>query len=130
MAEAALVANPDLVHLLVLPGHHAFDHKLARHAGAARVEVQVAAHRAVRADRSRVDQFPRSSAEAEVARGERAHRADVSRVAGEFGVEAGFREGDDFQFAPALVETNDRVPGDFICEAGAACALDAALTVE
>jgi hypothetical protein len=61
---------------------------------------------------------------------QRADRADVGRVAGEYRVEARLGEGDDLQRAPALVEAQHVVLGDLVLEADATRALDAALFVK
>ena len=64
------------------------------------------------------------------ARGERADRADLHRVAGEVGGERLVGVGDDLGVAAAPTEVDERVAGDLGREPGAAAALDAALAVE
>ena len=130
MPKTAFVTQPNFVHLFVLARHDAFDDSLPVPARAARVQVRVAAHCAVRAYGGRVLQFPWPRAETEIGAGERANRAYVRGVAGEMAVEAGLRKGDNLQRAPALIEAYNRLPDQFILKTGAARALDATLAVK
>ncbi len=74
--------------------------------------------------------FPHPRAQTKTARGERADRANVNRVAAVFGIEWGIRERDDFDAASARVESQNMVVRDFILEANAPRALDASFAVE
>src|SRR5512146_1199825 len=131
MCETTFVAHPDLVHFFILARHHAFDHDTAVCARLAPgVVCDVAAHRALAADRSRRHQLPRSSAETEIGRRQRAHGADVGGVAGEYRVHARLGQRDDLHGSAALLEPKHRVPCDLILETDAPGALDAALAVE
>src|SRR5512145_287443 len=132
IGKATLVAHPDLIDFFILPRHHTLDHKIAVAALdlTARVQRDVAAHRALRADRSRGLQLPRARLEAEVARRQGTNRADVGGVARENGIKARVREGHDLHGAPALVEAEHRVARDLILETDAARTLDAAFLVE
>ena len=70
VAQTALITNPDFIDALMLARHHPLDDPIAaRGCFAPHVERQVAAHRAVRTDRSRGAQFPGASTEAEICRG-------------------------------------------------------------
>src|SRR5262245_40958264 len=98
MTEAALVANPNFVDGFVLARHHALDDlRAARRRFAPGAEREIATNRAVRTNGSGRSHLPRARAEAEVFRGQRADRANISRVAGKLGVKAGIGERDDLQ---------------------------------
>ena len=77
VGEAALVAQPAVVDLVVLAGEHAQDALVADG------QRDVALRRAERADRAGVLDVPRARAEAVGARGERADRAQLDDVAAE-----------------------------------------------
>jgi hypothetical protein len=77
VGEAALVAQPAVVDLVVLAREH------AQHALVADRQRDVALRRAQRADRPGVLDLPRTRAEAVGARGQRADRAQLDDVAAE-----------------------------------------------
>ena len=65
----------------------------AYHAGfrfPAHIDGDIAAHRAMRANRGGRLHFPRAGAKAKISRGQRTHRANIGGIAGEYRVKAGF----------------------------------------
>src|SRR5205823_6570662 len=115
---------PAVVHRRVLARGET--HELA----APRVDVDVAAHRAGRADARRVLEVPRARQEAIRLAGQRAHGTDVGGVAREDGVERAAGEGADLRAVTAVNHDQLRVVGDITHEAHAELAHDAALAVE
>ena len=94
----ALVTNPGFVDLLVLAGHDALDDIFtARTRLAPDVDGQVAAHRAVIADGSRIFHLPGAGAKVEIHCCQRSHRADIGGVAGKDRIKARCGMGLDFQ---------------------------------
>ena len=131
VTKATLVADPELVNRFILPRQHALDHGMAFTFGfAAYAVTDVAADRALRADRGDVFHLPGTCSEAEIRRGQCAHRTNIGGVTREDRIETGLRVGHDLQLAASLVETDDRVAGHLVAEAHAARALDAAFAVE
>jgi hypothetical protein len=124
VGEAALVAQPAVVDLLVVAGQHAQD-ALVAHG-----EADVALRRAQRADRAGALDVPRARAEAVRARRQRAHRAELDDVAAERGDVRVAVEGRHVGVRPAFLEDQLVVLGDLLAEAHAAVAQDAALTVD
>jgi hypothetical protein len=129
--EAPFVANPDFVDGFVLPGHDTFDDGTAvGYRFAACTHGGITAHRAVRANAGDGGQFPRPCAKTEIGRRQRPYRTNVGCVAAPHTVKPRLRHRHNFQAAPAIVETNDRVIHDFFLESNAARTLDAALPVQ
>src|SRR5262249_6454149 len=96
----------------------------------ARVQRHVAADAAAAADRRRAREVPRPRAEPVLARGQRADRAQLDRVAGERRRERLARQRTGLAVAAALERDQRLVAGDLVLEARAAVAQDAALLVE
>ena len=124
VGEAALVAQPAVVDLLVVAPEH------AHHAVVAHGQLDVALRRAVRADRARALDVPRARAEAVGRRGERADGAELDDVAAERADVRVPVEGRDVGVRAALGEDQLVVLGDLLREAHAAVAEDAALAVD
>ncbi len=122
--EAALVADPLLVDLVVL-GRHA-----PHHLAAAVVGAGGAAARAVLAHARRGHQVERAGAEPVGRRGQRAHRADLDGVAGEVRLEGVALAGADLLERAAFQQLDHRVAGDLLREAGAPGAQHAPFAVE
>src|SRR5581483_7684764 len=123
-AEIALVAQPDLVHGLVLPRLHA--HDLA----APRLVADRAADGAVPADRVAEREVLRARAEAIRLARERSAGAELDDVALEPGRERSAVEGPQHARRAPVVERQLGVAGDLVHEARAPVAEDAALHVE
>ena len=124
VGEAALVAQPAVVDLVVLAREH------AQHALVADGQRDVALRRAERAERAGALDLPRPRAEAVGARGQRADRAQLDDVAAErrdIGVAV---EGADERVRAALEQDQLVVLGDLLRVAHAAVAEDAALAVD
>ena len=124
MREAALVAQPALVHVGVVAGDH------APHVALAHGRPDVAARRAERAHAGDVRDLPGSRLEAVLGRGQRAHRAQLDDVARETTPVGLFLERGDHRARAALARDQLLVLGDVLGEARAAVAEDAALAVE
>ena len=124
VGEAALVAQPAVVDLVVLAREH------AHHAVVADGQLDVALRRAVGADRARALDVPRARAEAVRGRGERADRAQLDDVAAERRDVGMPVERRDVRVRAALGEDQLVVLGDLLREADAAVAEDAALAVD
>src|SRR5688572_31658957 len=92
--------------------------------------VDVAAHRAERADRGDVLDLPRARLEAVLRRGQRADRAELDHVAREGCAVGLVLEGGDERERAAVHRHELPVLGHALAEAGAAVAEDAALAVE
>src|SRR5689334_4489316 len=103
--EAAFVANPDFVDLLVLTGHHALDN---RHAVEVTIrtggQADVATNRAVRANAGHFGQFPGPRPKTEVGGGQRTRRTNVGCIAAEISVEWRVTGCHNLQTATTLVE--------------------------
>ena len=125
VAEAALVAEPAVVDLLVVAREHAHDLGVVAHG-----QLDVALRRAHRADRARALDVPRARAEAVGGRGERAHRAELDDVAAERRHVGAAVVGADEGVVAALEEDELVVLGHLLREAHAAVAEDAALAVD
>ena len=122
--EAALVAEPALVDLGMVPREDPLDLALARR------RVDVAADRAEAADGRDVLDLPGPRLEAVLRRGQRADGAELDDVAGERRpVRLVLERGDD-DCAPRFARDELAVLGDALREARAAVAEDAALAVE
>ncbi len=124
VAEAALVAEPPVVDLVVVARQHPHDVLVADG------ELDVALARAERADRSRVLDVPGAGAEAVGLRRQGAHRAELDDVAVEGGDVGLVVEGPDEGAVAALEQLELLVLGDLLAEAHAAVAEDAALAVD
>ena len=124
VGEAALVAQPAVVDLLVVAAEHAQDALVADGEG------DVALRRAQRADRARLLDVPRARAEAVRPRGQRADRAQLDDVAAERRDVRVAVERRDVGRGAALLEDELVVLGDLLAEAHAAVAEDAALAVD
>ena len=124
VGEAALVAQPAVVDLVVLARQH------AHHAIVADGQLDVALRGAVGADRARALDVPRARAEAVRGRGERADRAQLDDVAAERRDVRMAVEGRDVGVRAALGEDQLVVLGDLLREPDAAVAEDAALAVD
>ncbi len=124
VGEAALVAQPAVVDLLVVAPEH------AHHAVVAHGQLDVALRRAVRADRARALDVPRARAEAVGRRGERPDGAQLDDVAAERADVGMPVEGRDVGVRAALGEDQLVVLRDLLREAHAAVAEDAALAVD
>ena len=129
--ETALVANPDFVHVLVLPGHDPlYREAAAKFRLAADIEHDVATHRAQVAHRGRVEHLPGPGIKAEIRGGQRAHRTDVRGIARPVGVKGRVRGGDDVRSATPPIQGQNGVFGNFLLEAHAPSADDAPLPVK
>ena len=125
VAEAALVAQPAVVHLVVLAVQHAQHLRVVAH----RV-LHVALARAERAHRARALDVPRARAEAVGGRGQRAHRAQLDDVAAERAHVRAAVVGAHVGVVAALEEHQLVVLGHLLGEAHAAVTEDAALAVD
>ena len=123
-SEAALVAEPALVDLRVVPGADPLDLALARR------RLDVAADRAEPAHRRDVLDLPRASLEPVLRGRERSDRAELDHVPGERRPVRLILERGDDRLRSALAGDELVVFGDVRREAGAAVAEDAALAVE
>ena len=124
VGEAALVAQPAVVDLVVVAREH------AHHALVADGQLDVALRGAERADGAGALDVPRARAEAVRARGERADRAQLDDVAAERRDVRVPVEGADERVRAALEQDQLVVLGDLLREAHAAVAEDAALAVD
>ena len=124
VGEAALVAQPAVVDRLGVDAEQPGQAVLRRLHGHA------AADGAGGAGGLDLIEVPGPGGEPVGRRRERAHRADLHRVAAEVGLERLRREGRDLDRLAAPGEVDLRFAGHLGREAGAACALDAALAVE
>ena len=124
VGEAALVAEPAVVDLVVVALQHAQDALVADG------EAHVALRRAERADRARLLDVPRPRAEAVGPRGERADGAQLDDVAAERRDVRVAVERADERVRAALVQDELVVLADLLAEAHAAVAEDAALAVD
>src|SRR5690606_8135916 len=123
--------DPDLVHPLVLARHDALDDLLAACVAVQTcARAEIAADRAVRADRLFLLKLPRPRPEPEIGGGQRADRADGRRVTAELRIERRIADRPNLQATAALVERQHIVADDLIAQAGAARALDATLAVQ
>ena len=118
--EAIAVGDPAFVDGFVFERHHAHD------AVALDLDHQVGAQTVVRADRTAARQLPGAGAVAERLGGQRAHRTDVDHVAGELGLDRTADEGRDLGVLAAVEHAQLHDAGDFLAEAHAAGAVDAA----
>jgi hypothetical protein len=125
VAEAALVAEPAVVHLLVVPGVHAQDLLVVAHG-----ELDVALRRAERADGARVLDVPRPGAEAVGGGRECADGAQLHDVAAERRDVRAAVVRAHVGVVGALEEDELEVLGHLLGEAHAAVAEDAALAVD
>src|SRR5580765_4778136 len=123
-AETALVAEPALVDVRVVPGADPL------HLALARRRLDVAADRAQAADGRDVLDLPRTGLEAVLRRRQGADRAELDHVPGEGRAVRLVLEGGDDRLGAALPRDELIVLGDVRREAGAAVAEDAALAVE
>ncbi len=124
VAEAALVAQPAVVDLVVIAREH------AQHAFVADGQLDVALRRAAGADRARALDIPRARAEAVGARRQSPHRTELDDVAAERGDVRVAVERADIGRRAALVQHELIVLGDLLRVAHAAVAEDAALAVD
>ena len=122
--EAALVAEPAVVHLGVVPREHALRLALADR------DPRVAADRAEPADGRHVVDLPGASLEAVGGRQERADRAELRHVPGEVRAVGLVLEGRDQRARTAVLRHELAILRDALGEARAAVAEDAALPVE
>ncbi len=118
--EAILVGDPAFVDGFVLERQH------AQHAVAHDLDDQVAAQRIVRRHRFAARKFPRARRVAKRLRRQRADRAHVDRIARQLGVDRLADERDDLRVLAAADHPELHDAGDFLAEANAARALDAA----
>ena len=125
VAEAALVAQPAVVDLLVVAREHAHDLHVVAHG-----QLDVALRRAHRADRPRALDVPGARAEAVGGRGERADGAELDDVAAEGRHVGAAVVGADEGVVAAIEEHELVVLGHLLREAHAAVAEDAALAVD
>ncbi len=123
-AEAALVAEPAVVDVLVVAPEDAYDLLVADR------ELDVALARAESADRASVLDVPGAGAEAVRLRGERAHGAELDDVAVEGRDVGAVVEGAHERLRPALEELQLLVLGDLLGEPDAAVTEDAALAID
>ena len=123
-AVAALVAQPAVVDRLGV------DTEQAHEAVRRRLQRAPALHRARVARGLDGLEVPRPGLEPVLARGERAHRADLHGVAREVRVERLPGEVEHLHAVAAVDEVDQRVARDLVGEARAPAALDAALAVE
>jgi len=123
-AVATLVAQPTVVHRFRVDREQS--HQTVRR----RLHRAPALHRAGRARCLRGREVPGPGAEAVLRGGQCADRADLHGVAREVGVERLLLEVQHLHAIAAVDEVDERVARDFVGEAGAAPALDAALAVE
>src|SRR5450759_240192 len=124
IAEATLVAEPAAVYLRMVTREDALNLALAALHG------HVAAHRAKAADAGRLLVLPRARLEAVLRRGQSAHRAELDRVARERPAVGLVLEGRDHRQGAAVDRAQLFVTCNFLREARAAEAHDAALAVE
>jgi hypothetical protein len=124
VGEAALVAQPPVVDLLVVAGEHAQDAVVADR------EADVALRRAQRAQAAGLLDVPGPRAEAVGLGRQRAHRAQLDDVAAERRDVRMAVERPDVRVGAALLEDQLVVLGDLLAEAHAAVAEDAALAVD
>ena len=123
-AEAALVAQPAVVDLVVVAGEHPL------HTLVADREHDVALARAEGADRARVLDVPGPGAEPVGLGGEGADRTELDDVPVERGDVGAVVERADIARSPALEQLQLLVLGDLLAEAHAAVAEDAALAID
>ena len=123
-AEPALVAQPAPVDRVDV---HAL---VAKDLVAAGLDEGAAPDRAARARALDLLQVPRAGLEPVGRGGERAHGADLDRVAAEVAGEGVIGEGVDLGLVPAVLEVDEGVAGDLVREPRAAVAEDAPLPVE
>src|SRR5947209_11219521 len=123
--EAPLVAQPSVINLYVVPCQCPNDLAVVAHG-----ELDVALAWAERADRSRVLDVPRASAEAVRRRGQRADGAELDDVAAERRDVRPPVVRADVRVVGALEEDQLVVLGDLLGEAHAAVAEDAAFAVD
>src|SRR5205085_2487610 len=124
VGEAALVAQPALVDLWMVPRLDPLDLPLARRRG------DVAADGAQAADRRNALDLPRPRLEAVLRRGERPDRADLGDVPGERPAVQLVLERGDHRLRAAVDRDELPVLRDAVREPRAAVAEDAALAVE
>ncbi len=120
VAEAVAVGDPAFVDRLVFERHH------AHHLAVLDLHDQVGAGGIVGRDALAARQLPGAGAVAEGLAGERADRADVDHVARQLGVDRTTDEGLDLGMLAAVGHAQFHHAGDFLAEAHAAGALDAA----
>ena len=120
VGKAVFIRQPAFVDGFIFQRQHALD------AVKAGLHDEVRAHAIVRADRTAARQFPGARRKTERARSQRAHRAQVNDVAGQFGIERAPEERHDFGVLAAIRLPQFHVAGDFLHEAHAAGAVDAA----
>ncbi len=124
VGETALVAEPTVVDRIRVDAEQPGEAVLRRLHG------DPAPDRAGGAGRLDLIEVPGPRREAIGRRGQRAHRADLHRVAAEVGLEGLGGEGGDLDRLAAAREVDLRLAGHLGREAGAAGALDTALAVE
>ena len=122
--ELALVAQPDVVDVRVLLRAHPY------HLVAARVQLEVAAHRALGADAPRRLEVARSCPEAIGVAGECATGAEINNVAVELRLQRSVVEGAEHGVIAAVEEVQLVLAGDVVHEARTAVADDAALLIQ
>lgn len=82
VGKPAFITNPDFVDTFILAWHHAFNHNFTANCClSAHIERQIAAHRAMSADRSHRFQLPGAGFEMEINGGQGTNRADIGGVA-------------------------------------------------
>ena len=129
--EPPFITNPQLIDPFILTRHDALDNNIStRFSLAPYIHGQVATHRALRADRSRVGQFPGTRPKSKIRSCQRPNRADIGAIAREIRIETRFRGCDDFGGTTPQVKLDHRVIGDFFLVTNAPSALDAALLIE
>ena len=122
--QAVRIRHPARVHLVVLARGDAVDLVAAGPDG------DVGAGAAVHVDGRGFLEEPDAHLEAEVVGGQRADRADVGGVERVVGIQQAVRMDGERGVGAALGEAEHRIAGDFVHEADAAAAHDAALVVE
>ncbi len=118
--KARLVAQPLLVHVFIQPRQD------TQHFRAARIDADVSADRVQHIDAVDLHQFPGPRHERIGLGGQRADRAKVDDVGGQFGTQRLFDIGADFHMLAAAGRAEIGHAGDFRDEADAARAVDAA----
>jgi len=94
------------------------------------IEYSIAARATQIAHTGGVLHFPRPRAKAKVSGRQCPYRTDVGGVAGVFAIKLGGRVADNFRVAPAIVNCQNRVAGNFIFKADAAGAQNAAFCIK
>ena len=121
VGETVAVGNPAFVDVFIFQRHHAHDLIVLD------LDDQVGTGRIVRADRLAARQLPVTGAVAKRFAGQRANRANVNHVAGQFGVHRHADKGLDLGVFAAVCHTEFHHSGDFLAEADTARAVNATI---